>query len=305
MMGTDTPNNEEPEMATDTTTRTPGAPPMIEDEEGAPTFDLEPGSGDLDDASNSGPVEDEDEDDEPDLEDPGPSSDIAVALPEAIRVAKNAREEQGTQDEGLAKVYAEIGNVPKYMPLSTVQAAAETAGYDDLINVQGRIEQAAMLFGEVRYANQYTAKVLFFTFPRQASGQPLKAKGRVLPVKERQTWTGEGDAPVYEVELSLAAWLLSNEEERTALLHRALMHVEERETPSGTKRLANRPKSVQGWAETIGRFGIADEREAQFVAAAQGHIKTAERLRQYGFEDGGQGCLFDSFTPTTGGGRTL
>jgi hypothetical protein len=116
-------------------------------------------------------------------------------------------------------------------------------------------------------------------------------KIKAVSKKRRQLWPPEaGDAPDFELELSLPFFLLGTEPEIERGLHELLAAcVFQGEDDEPTLRKAD----ISTYASTLGRYGISTPREAQAVAHAMAHPATPQQLRDFGFDpETRQGLLF-------------
>jgi hypothetical protein len=134
-------------------------------------------------------------------------------------------------------------------------------------------------------------------------------KVKATSKKKRQMWPREaGNAPDFELELSLPFFLLGTEEEIERGLHDLLAHCAFKDDDDGTPTL--KKPDISGFASTYGRYGIGTPREAQAVAHLVARPSLTRELNAFGYDpESGQGLLFSPREPRDGnlldlGGRS-
>lgn len=117
-------------------------------------------------------------------------------------------------------------------------------------------------------------------------------KVKATSKKKRQMWPrGAGNAPEFELELSLPFFLLGSEEEIERGLHDLLAQCAFKDDDDGTPTL--KKPDISGFASTFGRYGISTAREAQAVAHLVARPDLTRELHAFGFDpESGQGILF-------------
>lgn len=121
-------------------------------------------------------------------------------------------------------------------------------------------------------------------------------KVKAMSKKRRQLWPREaGDAPDFEIELSLPYFLLATEDEIERGVHELLAACAFKgEDDEPTLRKAD----ISAYASTLGRYGISTPREAQAVAHLMAHPAITQQLNAFGYDPAsGQGILFTPREP--------
>lgn len=126
----------------------------------------------------------------------------------------------------------------------------------------------------------------------------IGVEARPLPVRERETWRGDGDVPSFRLLVSIPAWMLATEYERRRAVHNALMTVgvrgakqEKDGSYTGGTPIRRQPDIV-AHSHTLIRYGIHGRREVGAISAAMAHPSTAERIRRYRCDDVGQLAMY-------------
>lgn len=144
-----------------------------------------------------------------------------------------------------------------------------------------------------------------FNFKRKSRGRLLTGNARAVSVQDRACYAGGGRAPYFQVEISLAAWMVSDEAQRRALLHNALMACEVKTDRSGNLSPRKRQPDVVGYSATLSRFGATTKAIAQAALSVMQHPTTPERLEGWEIEPDGQGVLFPAYVLPKAESKTL
>lgn len=167
----------------------------------------------------------------------------------------------------------------------------EALGFDPVLEVLARLrsfpEFAA--FATAAIELRWTSRPRF----RRDALEDAARLGRTLVVSdaERGSWTGEGPAPWYRLELSIPWVLLAEAAELERALHDLLMYCGVRGEKPG-KPVVAKP-DISAHAATIARYGVGDAREASVVAHALARPNALEELRAFDLDpETGQGLLW-------------
>jgi len=199
--------------------------------------------------------------------------------------------------------------VPEYVPggfLNPHGYVPEDSKDFEVVRWNGPEEQAALgilpLLHEVRVAcwefalhRRVRFRVRWFARPKQARGKPLLARSRKVTPQDRACWP-EGDlAPMFDLEISLAWWLVSGRMERLRGLHYALSCCDLVENDRGKLTARIGYPDVETFVSTLARFGPGNREEAAALQAMVEHPQTEEAAKRYDFGDDGQGALFGPY----------
>jgi hypothetical protein len=160
----------------------------------------------------------------------------------------------------------------------------------DVIAVDAMIDRLIADCTEIDIESAHAAQVDVVWRVKAAGSMGMVVLGTCKPVgkRERQTWRGEGPAPLWRLTLALDVWCLLTEQERWRLVHHELMHATYK--GSGKATPGGRAHDIEEFAATVARYGLMTETQAQFVGQAVAREELAER---WGVDAAtGQGLLF-------------
>lgn len=245
---------------------------------------------------------DRDEKKQEETEQAGPFN-LAEAVSEGISVGAA----HGTGAAGLKELGRLLKGLRKYLTDDEVRGMAFERGVLEHFDVQAMISDLTIQASELLPLRDRPIAVRWHTRPRKQYGEfkgsfggALSIKDRDLIQSERELRGEESDGPWFFVDLSLPIWLLSDQRQRAVMVFDALASCEVVTSDrDGTKRPRTKPPEVICHLATVGRFGLQNKRQGALVQAAREHPGTVEKLRAWGFDESGQGRLFEPLTVKT------
>lgn len=124
-----------------------------------------------------------------------------------------------------------------------------------------------------------------------SQGMLAIGKARRLSARDRARAPGtDATRPHGELHLALDYWLVADDKERIRLVFHELCHFE----VDGDK-LKVRGHAIEAFPEEVEAFGLTDQAQAEFVAAALAHPDTAPRLEEWGVLPDDQLVLFRDY----------
>jgi hypothetical protein len=200
---------------------------------------------------------------------------------------------------------AELREDPEVLPIAAFARAEIRAILDtddayipaerlaDAIDVAAMVDRLIADCVEIDIKSAHAPQVDVVWRVKAASSMGAVVLGTCKPVgkRERQTWRGDGPAPLWRLTLGLDVWCLLTEQERWRLVCHELMHATYK--GNGNTTPAGRAHDIEEFASVVARYGLGAETQAAFVAQAMVRPQIMEEMRSWGVDpESGQGLLF-------------
>lgn len=203
------------------------------------------------------------------------------AIDAALKSAPNIRENHGIELAGMKQIAGTLKDVAQKYLLPEQLAALLPNGADDIedfeLDVRAIIGQLAQDCPELRALSGHLAQIdiVWFTHVRKSLGQVLRANARKRRAAEIDT-----GASWWELELSLAGWMLLSIEEKQRVVYEQLLRFWPYELEGGGYRPRLHPKGHKLYA-VWGRFGPLNLAEAAAIENGKRHPRFEQKRQEY------------------------
>ncbi|MEL6348445.1 MAG: putative metallopeptidase [Myxococcota bacterium] len=222
----------------------------------------------------------------------GPAPDWLSALEDAVGRAPNIESAFGSAAGGIDRMAKALKPLPPWLRERDLQHAKRLspAYLTDaaLPDTHAMIELLLNTCEERDYLHGCGVHIVWWTGKKASNDRIVLGKAGPIAARERLTWPGNGKAPMFRVQLSLAYWLLADDMARYRLLHHELGHCGIEETEEGKLKPIALSHDVEEFADTVMRFGVAGPEQAKLAAAINGHPTSKARARAWGIDLTGQ-----------------